>query len=118
MRSCSQIPACPHSLPHPDRSGQSIFTRPKPIDLSAARRRGFTLDIDMDDDEDDAGAGGELSRPLIRSNDVVFDAGEAAAAPAGPPPTNAQRANALPAMPRAAQAAQERDAEDMWAELG
>ena len=94
-----------------DRSGQSIFTRPKPIDLSAARRRGYTLDIDMEDEED---AAGELGRPLIRSSDVVFDAG----AGDEPPRTNVQRANALSQMPRAAQAAQDRDAEDMWAELG
>ena len=66
------------------------------------------------EDEEDAAA--ELGRPLIRS-DVVFDA----AAPdeqQQPPRTNVQSANALPEMPRAAQAAQERDAEDMWAELG
>lgn len=38
------------------RSGQSIFTQPKPIDLSAARRAGYnSLDLDLEyDDEDDA----------------------------------------------------------------
>jgi len=83
------------------QSGQSIFSRPKPIDLSSARRRPLNLDIDMEgEDEPD-----ELGRPLIRS-DVVFDAdGEAR-----PPHTTP--------MPRAAQAVQERDTEDMWAELG
>ena len=85
-----------------DRSGQSIFTRPRPIDLSA--RRGYTLDIDMEDEED----AGELARPLIRS-DVVFDAGDE--------PSRTQRAP-MSDMPRAVQAAQERDEEDMWASLG
>ncbi|KAH9944254.1 uncharacterized protein BXZ73DRAFT_39449, partial [Epithele typhae] len=91
------------------QSGQSIFTRPKPIDLSAARRRGYTLDIDMEDEDE---TGGELGRPLIRSSDVVFDAAEE------PPRTNVQRANALSDMPRAVQAAQNREQEDMWAALG
>jgi len=83
------------------QSGQSIFSRPKPIDLSAARRAGYTLDIDIegDGDEDD----GELGRPLIR-DPVVFDAEH---------PTTTTTP-----MPRAVQAAQERDAEDVWAELG
>ncbi|TBU49900.1 hypothetical protein BD309DRAFT_946468 [Dichomitus squalens] len=84
------------------QSGQSIFTRPKPIDLSAPRRGGFTMDIDMEDEED----AGELARPLIRS-DVVFDAGE----------EHPQRAP-MSDMPRAVQAAQERDEEDVWASLG
>lgn len=83
------------------RSGQSIFARPKPIDLSSARRRPLNLDIDMEGEEDSD----ELGRPLIRS-DVVFDAdGEA-------------RPAHTTSMPRAAQAVQERDTEDMWAELG
>ncbi|KAI0801109.1 hypothetical protein C8Q74DRAFT_1240336 [Fomes fomentarius] len=86
------------------QSGQSIFTRPKPIDLSAARRGGFTLDIDMEDEED----AGELGRPLMRS-DVVFDAGDE-------PPARNQRAP-MSDMPRAVQAAQERDQEDLWAEM-
>lgn len=77
------------------RSGQSIFSRPKPIDLTAARRAGFSLDIDLEGDEEERG---ELSRPLIR-DPVVFDA------------------SSTP-MPRAVQAAQERDEEDVWAELG
>lgn len=60
------------------------------------------MDIDMEDEEDS----GELARPLIRS-DIVFDAGE-------------ERPHRAPVtdMPRAVQAAQERDEEDMWASLG
>lgn len=86
---------------HSDRSGQSIFTRPKPIDLSAARRQGYTLDIDMEDEDE------ELGRPLIRS-DVVFDAEDSTRAPRAP----------MTAMPHAVQAAQNRDMEDVWAEIG
>ncbi|KAJ8083713.1 hypothetical protein PM082_002479 [Marasmius tenuissimus] len=52
------------------QSGQSIFTRPKPIDINTARRAGFGLDIDIEsDDEED----GELGRPLVR-HPVVFEA--------------------------------------------
>ncbi|KAI0082107.1 hypothetical protein K474DRAFT_1703126 [Panus rudis PR-1116 ss-1] len=83
------------------QSGQSIFSRPKPIDLS--RRGGYTLDIDMEGEEE----GDELGRPLIR-DDVVFDAAAEQRATQGP----------MTAMPRAAQAIQERDTEDVWAELG
>ncbi|KAI0719944.1 hypothetical protein C8T65DRAFT_634405 [Cerioporus squamosus] len=86
------------------QSGQSIFTRPKPIDLSAAHRRGLALDLDLDDEED----AGELGQPLMRS-DVVFDAGDE--------PPRTQRAP-MTDMPRAVQAAQERDEEDVWASLG
>ncbi|KZT02468.1 uncharacterized protein LAESUDRAFT_730217 [Laetiporus sulphureus 93-53] len=84
------------------QSGQSIFSRPKPIDLS--RRGHTTLDIDMEDDEPED----ELGQPLIR-NPVVFDAGEE---------RNHSRRASPSDMPRAAQAAQERDTEDVWAELG
>ncbi len=86
------------------RSGQSIFSRPKPIDLSSARRRAFTLDIDMEGED----PGDELGRPLIRDS-VVFDAREEQ--------RQAPRTTMTP-MPRAAQALEERDAEDVWAELG
>ncbi|RPD82402.1 hypothetical protein L226DRAFT_25057 [Lentinus tigrinus ALCF2SS1-7] len=86
------------------QSGQSIFTRPKPIDLSTAHRRGLALDLDLEDEED----AGELGRPLMRS-DVVFDAGDE--------PSRTQRAP-MTDMPRAVQAAQERDEEDVWASLG
>lgn len=81
------------------RSGQSIFSRPKPIDLT--RRRNFALDIDMEGED----PGDELGRPLIRDA-VVFDANEE------------QRPAAMTPMPRAQQALQDRDAEDVWAELG
>ena len=57
--------------------------------------------MEGDDDSSD-----ELGRPLIRS-DVVFDANE-----------EVRRPTTMTPMPRAAQAAQERDTEDVWAELG
>jgi len=80
------------------QSGQSIFSRPKPIDLRSGRPN---LDIDIEDDEDN-----ELGRPLV-GDGVLFDA-------TSRHPTS----NAASPMPRAAQAVQERGAEDMWAELG
>ena len=49
----------------------------------------------------------ELGRPLMRDQ-VVFDAAE----------EQRRTRAAMSHMPRAAQAVQERDAEDMWAELG
>jgi hypothetical protein len=88
------------------QSGQSIFARPKPIDLSAARRAGVSLDMDLDlsDDESD----GLHPAPVPRGS-VLFDArGEQRPPPRGP----------MSDMPRAAQSARERDEEDMWAELG
>lgn len=87
------------------QSGQSIFTRPKPIDLSAARRAGYSLDMDLDVPEDDSD---ELRAPLAR-NPVLFDAREE--------PRPATR-GPMSDMPRAAQAARDRDEEDVWAELG
>ncbi|ESK98142.1 wsc domain-containing protein [Moniliophthora roreri MCA 2997] len=51
------------------QSGQSIFSRPKPIDINAARRAGYSLDIDIESDEEDDA---ELGRPLIRHS-TVFD---------------------------------------------
>lgn len=89
----------------PFRSGQSIFSRPKPIDINTAHRAGFGLDLDMDSDDD------ELSRPLVR-NPVLFDAGQ------DPRPEDDQRREPLTEMPRAAQAVRDRDVEDVWAELG
>ena len=65
----------------------------------------MNLDIDMDGDEDSSD---ELGRPLIRDN-VLFDANEQ--------PPQQRPANMTP-MPRAAQAVQDRDERDMWAELG
>ena len=64
----------------------------------------MNLDIDMEDDEDESD---DLGRPLIR-NPVVFDAGEETPAPRAP----------VTPMPLAVQAAQSRDTEDVWAELG
>jgi hypothetical protein len=87
------------------RSGQSIFARPKPIDLSAVRRAGVSLDMDLElsDDENDG-----LHTPLHR-NPVLFDVHESE----GP----SQRVP-VSDMPRALQATRERDEEDIWAELG
>lgn len=87
------------------RSGQSIFSRPKPIDINTARRAGFGLDLDMDSDDD------EFNRPLVR-NPVLFDAGQ------DPRPEDGQGRGPLTEMPRAAQAVRDRDVEDVWAELG
>jgi len=83
------------------QSGQSIFARPKPIDLSAARRAGVSLDLDLDLSDDSDG----LHSPLHR-NPVLFDVHE-----------GEQRVPATD-MPRAVQATRERDEEDMWAEIG
>lgn len=80
------------------RSGQSIFSRPKPIDLRSGR---VNLDIDIEDDDES-----ELGRPLIRDG-VLFDA-------TSRNPTS----DAASPMPRAVHAAQERGTEDVWAELG
>ncbi|KAJ7103327.1 hypothetical protein B0H15DRAFT_897536 [Mycena belliarum] len=81
------------------QSGQSIFSRPKPIDINAARRAGY-LDLEIESEEEEE----ELARPLIR-DPVLFDA-------------NGDGRGRLSAMPLAAQAVEERDAEDVWAELG
>lgn len=61
----------------------------------------MNLDIDMEGDD----STDDLARPLIRS-DVLFDANREA------------RPAAMTPMPRAVQAVQDRDAEDVWAELG
>jgi len=81
------------------QSGQSIFSRPKPINLSSGRAN---LDIDVEDDDEE----NELGRPLIRDG-VLFDATN----------RNPTSDSASP-MPLAVQAAQERGTEDVWAELG
>jgi len=80
------------------QSGQSIFSRPKPIDINAARRAGF---VDLEYESEDEG---ETDRPLVR-NSVLFDARR-----------QEERERSFTDMPRAAQAV--RDTEDMWAELG
>ncbi|KAL0951505.1 hypothetical protein HGRIS_008190 [Hohenbuehelia grisea] len=84
------------------QSGQSIFSRPKPIDINAARRAGYSLDLDMDSEHEDDP---ELGRPLVR-NPVLFDAG------------SEQRPGAYSDMPRAAQGLEDRDTQDIWAEIG
>ncbi|KAJ7751286.1 hypothetical protein DFH07DRAFT_904365 [Mycena maculata] len=83
------------------QSGQSIFSRPKPIDINAARRAGF-LDLEVESEEEEEE---ELSRPLVR-DPVLFDAAAESRAPR------------LSAMPLAEQAVHDRDAEDTWAALG
>jgi hypothetical protein len=81
------------------RSGQSIFSRPKPIDISTARRGRFIdLEIEREDDDSDD----EAARPLVR-NPVLFDAGRE------------EVRKPFTEMPRAAGP---RDAEDVWAEIG
>ncbi|KAF8665295.1 hypothetical protein AX16_000316 [Volvariella volvacea WC 439] len=80
------------------QSGQSIFSRPKPIDINAARRAGISLDMDSDEEDSD------VARPLVQ-NPVLFDA-------------ESQRPGGFSGMPYAAQAIRDRDAEDVWAELG
>ncbi|KAF8078850.1 hypothetical protein FPV67DRAFT_1466672 [Lyophyllum atratum] len=50
------------------QSGQSIFSQPKPIDISTARRAGF-MDLDIDSDDDDID---DINRSLVR-NPVLFD---------------------------------------------
>ena len=80
------------------RSGQSIFSQPKPIDINTARRAGFGLDGDLDSDEEDA-----EQQPLVRES-VVFDAETLAG--------DEEQGN----MPRTAPAL--RDQTDIWAEIG
>jgi hypothetical protein len=63
------------------------------------------MDLDFSDDESDG-----LHEPLHR-NAVLFDAQD------NQQHVHAQR-GPMSDMPRAAQAARERDEEDMWAELG
>ncbi|KAG1783487.1 hypothetical protein EV702DRAFT_1040059 [Suillus placidus] len=86
------------------QSGQSIFSRPKPIDISAIRRAGYTsLDYDLEDDNQDDDP--ELGRPLVQDT-VLFDA------------QDDEQPARMSDMPRAAQAVHDRDDEDVWAELG
>ncbi|KAG2076856.1 hypothetical protein BDR04DRAFT_1125323 [Suillus decipiens] len=86
------------------QSGQSIFSRPKPIDITAIRRAGYTsLDYDLEDDNQDGDP--ELGRPLVEDT-VLFDA------------QDDEQPGRMSDMPRAAQAVHDRDDEDVWAELG
>ncbi|KAJ7596627.1 hypothetical protein C8J56DRAFT_917910 [Mycena floridula] len=71
------------------QSGQSIFSRPKPIDINARR----ALDIDMESDEEDS----DLSRPLVL-NQVLFDS-----------------ADSTPFVPTV-EPYHDREAHDVWAE--
>jgi len=55
------------------QSGQSIFTRPRPIDLSAARRAGYSsLDLDLEAEDEDEDEDPEFSRP--HRHPVLFNA--------------------------------------------
>ncbi|KAG6879854.1 hypothetical protein C0992_010523 [Termitomyces sp. T32_za158] len=81
------------------QSGQSIFSQPKPIDISSARRAGF-LDLDIENDDED-----ELEIPL--RNPLLSDVDG----------VNAER-EAFTDVPRAAGLATERDIEETWARLG
>lgn len=110
------------------QSGQSIFSRPKPIDLNAARRAGYSLDIDLENDYNDTYGNDDsgLARPLIRRKPVLFDAGigpEEALAWSGSRRSLSQSQGdssrkPLSDMPRAVDASRNRDDEDVWAELG
>lgn len=99
---------------HGSRSGHSIFSRPKPIDLSAARRAGFSLDIDLADEDT---YGDASAAAALVPADVLFDA-EGAGGGRREGLGGHGRKRSMTDMPRAAEAAQTRDDEDMWAELG
>ena len=91
------------------RSGQSIFSRPRPIDINAARRRGLSLDLDLPDDDEE-----EYSHLRGRNggNGVLFDAqirDEEQGLPPPPPPK--------PSRPAAQNRVDDRDQEDLWAGL-
>jgi len=68
------------------RSGQSIFSRPRPIDINAARRAGFGLDMDMDSDEE--GGDAELGRPLFDA--AAEDESSRAWSQRAPPPRTSE----------------------------
>lgn len=91
------------------RSGQSIFTRPRPIDLTAARRAGYNnLDLDLEaesDDEEDP----QPSRPLARDH-VLFDAQETQR-----PPTEDMPFRDMPRVAHPTHPPEEE--EDVWADI-
>lgn len=94
--------ASPTEITWGDRSGQSIFSRPKPIDISAIRRAGYTsLDFDLENEDEDP----ELGRPLVQ-DPVLFDV------------RDEEQPTRMSDMPLATQALHDRDDEDVWAELG
>ncbi|KAG6821405.1 hypothetical protein H0H93_014202 [Arthromyces matolae] len=80
------------------QSGQSIFSQPKPIDISSARRAGF---MDMDIDSDEEADHRRLRNPLLFDIDGI----------------NAER-EAFTDTPPTASTGPERDLEDTWARLG
>jgi len=86
------------------QSGQSIFSRPRAIDLSAARRAGYSLDFDLDlpDDAED------LLGPRAR-NPVLFDTREENEADEQP--------LQLPVQQKPPLRVDDRDQEDVWAGL-
>ncbi|KXN88749.1 hypothetical protein AN958_06616 [Leucoagaricus sp. SymC.cos] len=88
------------------QSGQSIFSRPKPIDINAARRAGFGMELDIESDEEEG-----LSRPLVH-NPVLFDVEANGRSEGDHSSRNYQD------MPRAVHAARNRDTDDIWAEIG
>ena len=51
------------------KSGKNVFTRPAPIDLSAAREYSYSLDLDLDDEE------GELAERRALGGDVEAQRG-------------------------------------------
>ena len=80
-----------------------MFSRPKPIDISSARGGRF-IDLEMEDED----VNEEQSRPLI-GNAVLPD---------GSHERTAEELNGRTPMPHAARGVHDRDAEDIWAELG
>jgi len=94
------------------QSGQSIFTRPRPIDLTAARRAGFsTLDLDLPDDAEE-----ELSRSARVRNPILFDADERRQNGLGDEERGLSRPASNKSKP--VQHVDDRDPEDVWASLG
>lgn len=79
------------------RSGQSIFSRPKPIDISAVRRGGYrNLDLDIEDEDEDVEAGRALFEDTRLSEEEEQEEGGR----------------------RRGEAGGERDTEHVWAAIG
>jgi len=93
------------------QSGQSIFSRPRPIDINAARRAGYGMELDVESEDEY-----EENRPLVR-NPVLFDA-ENARRDEQRRGDDVDGAAKFNDMPRAVQAARDRDDQDMWASFG
>ncbi|KLO20684.1 hypothetical protein SCHPADRAFT_863487 [Schizopora paradoxa] len=85
------------------QSGQSIFTRPRNIDLSKVGQTGLSLDLDLPDDYEEERA------HLRPQNSVVFDSQDEVPS-VEPTPTRPK--------PKPLNFNTERDDEDMWASLG